>query len=202
MNIPVSFRALFLCAALCTPTAAQSFKLNGPLARGPSGLGVLGEVSSFLLSASGERVVYQAFEEGDAAPTLHSVRTAERRERVRLQAGLPTGWFGWIVRATYFTADEGRVLYTAPGSLGLLGLHSEPVDGSGPPVNLSRPPVPDVLDDDVPALLPDGQRVAFLAGYPERGLFVAAADDSSLAFLLSADLSVLRGGWSSARTGA
>lgn len=159
----------------------------------------VGDVGDFLLSASGERAVYRAREAGDAElGELYSVRTVEPREHVRLRSGLPAGRFS---SAHYFTRDERRVIYSSRTPANSQDLYIEPVDGSAPPVQLNSLPAGGVIggaggEFDGVVLLPDGERLAFLAsvGVPAHvGLFTTLVDGSSPPQLLSGGLDLLQG---------
>lgn len=161
----------------------------------------VGDVGDFLLSASGERAVYRAQEEGQEWPgELVSVRTSKPSVRAPLLSGLPPGQFPV---ALFFTPDERRVIHMGLSSTGgQTALYSGPVDGSGPPVRLDVLPAGDYRGGGVGgefgtiAPLPDGQRLVFLAGVAgttRTGLFLAPADGSAPPLLLSGDLDLLAG---------
>jgi len=150
----------FAAALVSAPLAAQSYKLNGPLART-----ALGRVDSFELSADGTRALYLA--DASASETrlqLFTVPVDGSAAPLQLtQAELAD------VTAPRLTADGLRAVFLL-GFPGLTRLYCVPLDGSQSPNPLNGAMVP---GGTVPSfrLAPLGERVVFLAAKEATGVF-------------------------------
>lgn len=153
--------------------AAQTIKLNGPLAR-PIG----GDVRGFQIDRTGKRVVYLADQEQDDVHELFSVRPGTPPIRVSAPLSADSD-----VDSFLLAPDGQRIAYMARlgATFGLFGV----AVGGGPVVRLDAPPVERVLSGF--QIDPTSTRVVFL-GEPaggERSLYSAPLDGSAPAVRLS-----------------
>jgi hypothetical protein len=157
--------------------AAQSIRLNGPLAQP-----LAGDVTDYAISTDGQHVVYRGDQAFDEVFELYSAPIGGSATAVRLHAALPNG--GKDVST--FALGSGRAVFL--GDLGTdeqFELYSAPIDGgdgSAGPLSLSGvlPAAADVLDF---ALTPDGTRVVLSRGCAHRGdaeLFVVRSTAARL----------------------
>jgi Tol biopolymer transport system component len=163
-------------AALASPLAGQSLKLNDPLARELRG----GAVSDFHFTPSATRVVYRADRETYLQFELFSRPLDGSAPSLRLNGPMPAEGDVGVngnIQGSFAVGAGDRVVYLASETIGRYELFSVPADGSATRVRISEfgDPIKDY------ALDPAGMRVVYRQG-PYTGaseLVVVPVDGSA-----------------------
>ncbi|MSR62938.1 MAG: hypothetical protein EXS08_10890 [Planctomycetes bacterium] len=187
----VSYRGvLAVLVALSAGAHAQTVKLNGPLAQPAAG-----DVTDFLLSPDGTRVVYRADEAADNVYELFSGPLDGSSPTVKLNDPLPpwanVGGVGINVFGAgggwdYAVSSTGHTVFLVDQNTNNLDeLYSVPTDGSASPVRLNGP---NVTGSGVMNfwILPGGTSVLYRADEGDTGnLYRVPIDGSAPATLIA-----------------